>query len=124
MYEEGDNAEAFYFQTKGVSAFLLNKTNNVFAIVNPQKSICSDTKSNRYFQYFGLEDTIINHTTLLIAQNVGDDLKLNPKGEKIMTRRLFNVKCLHNRECLILQFDDLDRMKRDFQSCTKKFIKT
>jgi|LakMenE18May11ns_1017448.scaffolds.fasta_scaffold8442349_1 hypothetical protein len=40
-----------------------------------------------------------------------------------MTRRHYSLQCIENSECLVLSFDDFDRMKRDFIPISRKFIK-
>lgn len=37
VYQEGDIADMFYFQTKGVSAFVLKDCKKFFAVVDPEK---------------------------------------------------------------------------------------
>lgn len=66
IYQEGDISDYFFFQTKGVSAFVINTKDSVFAIINPIKSITHTSSKSRIFQYFGLEDIVINHTQLMI----------------------------------------------------------
>jgi hypothetical protein len=35
IYQAGDISDFFFFQTKGVSAFVINSRETVFAIINP-----------------------------------------------------------------------------------------
>jgi hypothetical protein len=91
IYQAGDISDFFFFQTKGVSAFVINTRETVFAIINPDKSVTHKSSKSRIFQYFGLEDIVINHTQLLIDLEDQRDIPVNGNNEKNMTRRVYNV---------------------------------
>jgi hypothetical protein len=49
--------------TKGVAAFVIPKKDfQIFAIVDPEKYIMQNKNKPKVFQYFGMEDAILNHT--------------------------------------------------------------
>ena len=61
IYTEQDQIDGFYFMTKGLASFSLPKYNNMIAaVIDPECALNFGSKI-RNFQYFGCEDTILNH---------------------------------------------------------------
>ena len=65
FYQEGDDVSCFFFMTKGVAAFKIPSENRIFAAVDPEKFLTQNEEKQRVFQYFGLEDSVINHTKIV-----------------------------------------------------------
>ena len=40
-----------------------------------------------------------------------------------MSKRRYNLLCIKKADCFTIQFEDLDRMRRDFHSVAKKLFK-
>jgi hypothetical protein len=79
VYTEGDTIDSFYFMTKGLASFSLPKYGNLIcAVIDPEKSLEIDEMHMNTFQYFGMEDTIFNHSRLVKAEKVKklDDILL------------------------------------------------
>ena len=50
----------FYFGLKGTSAFVRKDDYEIFAIIDPEKSVEKTKIQNQHFQYFGIEDSVVN----------------------------------------------------------------
>ena len=107
VYQEGDDIETFYFMTTGQACFALSKQNSLFfAVIDPQSyqvELKKRIKKTMNFQYFGMEDSIYNHTKLVISQQQG--VRLNKKeGENLLNKRRFAVHVVKSGESLTLSF--------------------
>jgi len=74
----------------------------------------------------GFEDSVVNHILLIKDMQEkhldSDELKRRTQ-EKLLQRRVFDVICIQNVECLSLFFHDIDHMKKDFANFLSGFIK-
>lgn len=62
IYTEQDQIDGFYFMTKGLASFSLPKYNNMIAaVIDPECALNFGSNKTKTFQYFGCEDTILNH---------------------------------------------------------------
>lgn len=94
----------------------------MFAVIHPETA----ARNNKALLQCGFEDTVVNHLLLLKELDCGK--KHNHKmARKIdngkLSRRAFTVQVMHNMECLILNFTDLDIIKKDFKTHMQKFIR-
>ena len=79
VYNEDDEITTFYFQTKGLAAFVLPKMSGmVYAIIDPEKQLFKNSikKKMRVFQYYGMEDSIYNHLRLLVEKKANHSTKI------------------------------------------------
>jgi len=56
----------------------------------------------KVFQYFGFEDSIYNHTKLIIDLNTKKNLDVLKQGENLLSKRNLTVKVLRNAEFFVL----------------------
>jgi hypothetical protein len=127
VFEENETGENFWFQTNGRSAFLMPDHQKAFAFVDPAQKLeemqrQSEDKKSGCFQFFGLEDIVINHTQLLIDKAAGLEINTTASGEKNMRTRVYSVYCLTLCEFLVLPLNEIDRMKNDYTLIAKKFF--
>jgi len=74
--------------------------------------------SEKILYHCGFEDTVLRH--LMLIKDI-DDLPDDSRAERKVliekanfSRRLFTVQCIHNMECLVLTFKDIQVIKKDF----------
>jgi hypothetical protein len=96
----------------------------IYAVIDPEKVLKFPNMKMEVFQYFGIEDSILNHIYLnkKIEDHGADDTNYQ-KGESLLNKRKFEVSCLKQGEVLALSADSMDMMKRDFQNVSRKFYK-
>ena len=111
---------------RGLAAWTLPKMSNmIYSIVDPGRETISKERGRRMkiFQYFGMEDSIMNHLKLLQATKKKKSNTLLKHGEDLLKKRQFTILCLKQSECLQLPMSAIDRMRRDFMSISKRFFK-
>lgn len=126
IYSEGDEIDDFYFMTKGVAAFIKEKQNNtILGIVDPLKVLQMELKASkmRVFQSFGCEDSVYNHLHMLVEVDKGKQAEIQKAAENALNIRRFSVECMSTGEYLTLNYSVLDKMKKNFQSPSRKFFK-
>lgn len=95
----------------GVVTFLQpNQRESVYAVIDPQKA----NKQEGVFLWFGIEDSVYNHTKLAKDLLVVNSGHLEKHGENLLNIRKFTVQTVRHSEVLTLSFHKLDRMKSDF----------
>ena len=76
-------------------------------------------------QYFGIEDLVINVAAKHHDANRGqNEFSFSKNGFRMLNRRYFSVQCVQESEVLMLSWQDLEHMKRDFPFTSQKFFKT
>lgn len=126
IYTEQDQIDGFYFMTKGLASYSLPKYNNMIAaVIDPERALNFPTMKMQTFQFFGCEDSVLNHVQALIADKKGvlDDIRMNQKGETLLSKRKFQVTVIKEGECLTLDNETIDKMKRDFSQVSSRFFK-
>ena len=76
--------------------------------------------------HMGFEDTVINH--LLVIKDISEKkitrVDIERRADKsYLSRRAFSVQCINNMECLCLNYNDLQILKKDFRASMVSFIK-
>ena len=125
FYEQGDVIDNFYFGLKGISAFVIPKGDQMFAVIDPEKSKQINHSTVRVFQSFGCEDTVVAHAAKVHDENMTEEslFSFYRNGFKTTSKRYFTVQCITNSEVLTLSFQDIDRMKRDHKLSCVNFFK-
>lgn len=126
IYQEGEEIDGFYFMIRGLAAWTLPKMSNmIYSIVDPGRETISQERGRRMkiFQYFGMEDSVMNHLKLLQATKKKKSNTLLKHGEDLLKKRQFTILCLKQSECLMLPMQAIDRMRRDFMSISTRFFK-
>ena len=115
---------------RGVGAFVMyDMGNSVFSIVDPILHAENKKKKNskllKVYQYFGIEDMVIN-----VAAMVHDEARTDRQfsfmknGFSVNNNRYFSVQSIRESEVLVLTANDIDFLKRDFPiSSTSLFQK-
>ena len=114
--------------TKGVAVFSIYKLHELFyAVVDPEKAAEENKQTQNphgyYFQFFGLEDTILNHLKYLIKLKKGRSVNFEKAGDSILNSRQFSLICVQHAECLTLNFAAVDRMKKDYAPVSRRLFK-
>jgi len=124
VYTEQDEIDGFHFMTKGLASFNLPEmTNMIYAVIDPQKTLKLTSMQMDTFQFFGLEDSVHNHILMNRKEDHGYSSNINEKGENLLNKRVFQVCCIKDSECLQLDMASIDKMKRDFMSVAIKFYR-
>lgn len=105
--------------TKGLSSFILPlQSNMIFSIIDPENVMGRldylHGSQIKLLQYFGLEDSVFNHLSIILNQRNGVNFDAQKSGENLLNKRQFTVQCIKPAECLSLSMQSLDRMKKDF----------
>lgn len=110
--------------TKGLASFSLPKYNNMIAaVIDPEKALNLPSMKMETFQFFGIEDSILNHAEVLIADKKGDLDNIHIKSDTLLSKRKFQVSCIKEAECLHLDNETIDKMKRDYPKVSSNFYK-
>lgn len=74
---------------RGLASFVLPYNQNmIFAVIDPEGTIKPSKKREmQTFQYFGLEDSVLNHTKLCYLTQTKSTDALIKNGEKLLNRR-------------------------------------
>ena len=65
FYQQGDVIDNFYFGLTGTSAFIVPKEGyRIFSVIDPEKSLLPTKYKKHLLQYFGIEDSVVNHTAM------------------------------------------------------------
>lgn len=130
FYQKGDLIDNFYFQIRGVGAFVMADANNeLIQIVDPVIYLArhKHKKSAKKFpvlQYFGAEDIVINVATIVHDEKISPgDFKFSANGFKHTNRRYFSVQSVQESEVLSISINDIEHMKRDFPISTSNFFR-
>lgn len=90
IYHEEEEIDGFYFMIRGLAAWTLPKMSNmIYSIVDPGRETISKERGRRMkiFQYFGMEDSIMNHLKLLQATKKKKSNTLLKHGEDLLKKR-------------------------------------
>lgn len=66
------------------------------------------------FDFFGCEDSVVNHLQLLLKIDKGKQAEIQKQGEAALNMRVFTTQALTQSEYLTLHYSDLDKMKKSF----------
>jgi hypothetical protein len=83
--------------------------------VNANKN--EDQQGN--LMHCGFEDTIVNHCLFAkkLERDRYDAMKVRHSIEEgVLSKRVFTVQSMQHMECLILTFESIDQMKKDFRT--------
>lgn len=114
--------------TKGIAAFVSthNQTLDsvIVAVMDPLNVLKIRKKKSQtaVFQYFGCEDSVLNHLQMLMDISQGKSAEVQRKGEAALSLRRFTVECLHASEYLTMHVSALDRMKKNFKGSSRSFF--
>ena len=126
FYQSGDVIDNFYFGLKGISTFVMPNDFKICAVIDPEKSLIRSS-SMKFFQFFGIEDSIVNHAAYIHdkkQEESNNEFLFYRNGFKNSTnKRYFTVQCIGNSEVLQLSFKDIDRMKLTFTYSSAAFFK-
>ena len=77
------------------------------------------------YQYFGIEDMVINAAALVHDEaRKGNEFSFMKNGFSVNNNRYFSVQSIRESEVLVLTANDIDFLKRDFPiSSTSLFQK-
>ena len=97
----------------------------MYAVIDPEKSLKNSSRRAKVFQFFGCEDSVFNHASLLAARQ--DSVQTYRKrlmiADKFLSKRIFSVTSLAPSEFLVLTVQELDRMKKEFPGTARAFYK-
>jgi hypothetical protein len=71
-------------------------------------------KDFKVFDFFGCEDSVVNHLSLLLNLDKGKQAEIQKQGEAALNMRVFTTQALSQSEYLTLSCIDLDKMKKSF----------
>jgi CRP-like cAMP-binding protein len=117
LYSEFDEIDDFYFVTKGVTAFVRTRNHNmIIGVIDPLQILKMETKAKDFkvFDFFGCEDSVVNHLSLLLNLDKGKQAEIQKQGEAALNMRVFTTQALSQSEYLTLSCIDLDKMKKSF----------
>jgi len=98
LYRQGDEITHFIITTKGLAAFVHPRYHNqMFACIDV--TMAKTTNNNKIIHSCGYEDVVINHVALIRHMEHRSAPKHNQE-EQLTSRRMFNVLCIYNFECL------------------------
>lgn len=110
--------------TKGLASFNIPEMSQmIFAVVDPQEQLNLRGMKMNVFQYFGMEDSVLNHINLLMSVEKGSKFQHSSKGESILDKRQYQVSCIKASECLKLDMENIDKMKKDFMGVSVAFFR-
>lgn len=114
--------------TRGIAAFTSTDDHihdtKIIAVVDPYNILQFRKRKSptQVFQYFGCEDSVLNHLLMLLDVESGRAAEVQRHGEAVLNSRRFTVECLFASEYLTMPVSALDRMKKNFVESSISFF--